>query len=101
MKLVFISGAYRNGDWQGIEYNIQHAKREAIKLWKAGYAVICPHLNTAHFDGLCEDDVWLEGDLEILKRCDIVYFLNNWQNSSGAKIEYDVALKMNKELMFE
>ncbi len=100
-KVVFISGAYRNGSHQGIEDNIQHARREAIKLWQQGYVVLCPHLNTAHFDGLCSDGVWLDGDIELMIRCDAVYFLNNWQQSVGAKQEYEIAKERGLELLFE
>ena len=56
LEVIFISGKYR-GD---VDYNIAHARKEAIALWQKGYAVICPHLNTAHFDGLCPDEVWLQ-----------------------------------------
>ena len=101
MKLVFISGAYRNGGYAGVETNIQHARKEAVKLWQMGYAVICPHLNTAHFDGLCPDDIWLKGDLEILKRCDVIYMLNNWHNSQGAKAELELAQQKGLEVIYE
>jgi hypothetical protein len=97
MKLVFISGAYR-GD---IDANIEHAKQASIRLWKEGYAVICPHMNTAHFDGICPDEVWLEGDLEILSRCDIVYVLNNWTGSEGSKAEIELARKLKIPVFYE
>ena len=101
MKIIYIAGAYRNQTEWGLVENIRHAESEAIKLWQEGWAVICPHKNTAHFGGLCPDDTWLEGDLEILKRCDAVYFLSNWQESEGAEAEYNLAVKLNKELLFE
>lgn len=95
MQVVFISGKYR-GD---VDTNIETAKQAAIKLWKAGYAVICPHLNTAHFDGLCPDEVWLDGDLEIMKRCDAVYFLDNWIDSEGAIKEMEIARQIGLTIM--
>ena len=97
MKLVFISGKYRSD----VDTNIENAKRASIELWKQGYAVICPHLNTAHFDGLCPDEVWLEGDLEILKRCDVIYMLKGWEKSTGAVAEYRLAYKLGKEIMLQ
>jgi hypothetical protein len=101
MKIVFISGKYRGKDYQEIEANIQLAKQAAIELWKQGYAVICPHLNTAHFDGFCPDEVWLEGDIEIMKRCDAVYFLNNWGQSQGSIKEHKIATDMGLELIYQ
>jgi hypothetical protein len=99
MRVVFISGKYRGKDYQEIEANIQKAKAAAIELWKQGYAVICPHLNTAHFDGICPDEVWLNGDIEIMKRCDAVYFLDNWKESQGAKHEFDVVIDCGLEII--
>ncbi len=99
MKVVFISGKYRGKDYQEIESNIQKAKTAAIELWKLGYAVICPHLNTAHFDGICPDEVWLAGDIEIMKRCDAVYFLDNWKDSQGAKDEFKIAIDCGLEIL--
>ena len=101
MKIIYIAGAYRNKTEWGLVENIRHAEREAIKLWQQGWVVICPHKNTAFFGGTCPDNVWLEGDIEILKRCDAVYMLSNWQSSIGAKRELEVALENNKEIIYE
>jgi len=101
MKVIYIAGAYRNGSEWGLVENIRHAEREAIKLWQNGYAVICPHKNTAHFGGLCPDGVWLDGDIEILKRCDVIYMLSNWQSSVGAKRELEVAIENGLEVRYE
>lgn len=99
--IVFISGKYRGNSWQEIDQNIQHARQAAIRLWQKGYIVICPHLNTAHFDGYCTDDVWLNGDLEILKRCDAIYLLSNWRDSEGAKTEKELAEKIGLKILYQ
>ena len=101
MKLAFLSGPYRADNTQGVSDNIEQAKEAAIKYWQLGYAVICPHLNTAHFDGLCPDDTWLEGDLEILSRCDVVVMIRGWQLSEGASYEHHKALEWGKEIIYE
>jgi hypothetical protein len=56
-----------------------------------GYAVICPHKNTAYFGGAASDEVWLRGDIVMLRRCDAVYCLPRWRDSSGARGEVDDA----------
>lgn len=94
--IVFVSGPYR-GDVSG---NIERAKQVAIRLWKLGYAVVCPHLNTAHFDGICPDETWLKGDLEIMSRCDAVYMMAGWDTSAGAKAERAAAIEHNKIIMY-
>lgn len=99
--VIFISGKYRGKTTKEVELNIFLATEASKKLWKLGYIVICPHLNTSHFDGICEDDVWLNGYLEILKRCDAIYMLNNWLQSEGAIKEYELAEKIGIKILFQ
>ena len=101
MKVIYIAGAYRNSTEWGLIENIRHAEREAIKLWQHGWAVLCPHKNTAHFGGTCPDKVWLEGDLEMLSRCDAIYMLTDWDLSEGALQEYEKAKELNLEIYYE
>lgn len=49
----------------------------------AGYAALCPHLNTACFDGACADESFLAGGLELLRRCDLVVLAPRWETSRG------------------
>jgi hypothetical protein len=101
MKIIYIAGKYRGkSEWE-VKQNIYHAEQAAMRLWQHGFAVICPHLNTAFFGGGCEDSVWLEGDLEILKRCDAIYMLNGWQKSIGATKEHDLAYDWGKDRYYE
>lgn len=96
MRLVYIAGPYRATTEYGVYRNIQEAERVALEVWKAGYAAICPHKNTAFFGGACPDSVWLEGDLEILRRCDAVLMLDGWIDSNGAVAEYREASRIGK-----
>lgn len=99
MKLAYIAGPYRSDTIRGTVENIRRAEAVAIKYWKKGYAVICPHMNTALFDGLLPDGVWLEGDIEILKRCDVIILMRGWSQSKGAQLEYDIAKKNDLEVI--
>jgi len=101
MKVAYIAGPYRSETIQGIAENIRKAERIAIKYWKGGYAVICPHKNTALFDGECPDNVWLEGDIEIMKRCDVVIMTPDWRQSEGARQEHEIAMSLEKEIIYE
>jgi len=95
MKIAYIAGPYRASTHYTIELNIRVAEGVAIELWQMGFAVICPHKNSAHFDGLCRDDIWLAGDLEIISRlnprADCLVLIPGWERSSGATGEYDFA----------
>jgi hypothetical protein len=87
MKLLFVSGPFRARDAWSREQNIRRAEELALILWRMGAAVICPHTNTRHFDGAEEDDLWLNGDLTMLERCDAVVMTPDWGGSVGARRE--------------
>ena len=101
MKLAYIAGPYRAETPSGIVKNIRNAEAVAIKYWQKGYAVICPHKNTALFDGLCPDETWLDGDIEILKRCDLVVMATGWRNSAGSIYEHETAILNGIEVIEE
>jgi len=101
MKLAFISGPYRGQSESAVVANIRHAEKYAIKYWLDGFAVICPHKNTALFGGLAPEQVWLDGDMEILKRCDLIVMIPGWESSEGAKAEHRAALHMGMDIIYE
>lgn len=91
MKLAYVAGPYRAASEWRVKQNIEAAERVAVMLWKLGFAVICPHKNTAFFGGILPDDVWLKGDLEIMRRCDLVVLVPGWETSAGARGEAEQA----------
>jgi len=101
MKIVYIAGKYRAKTIYQINKNIQLAEDVALKYWKKGYAVICPHKNTSFLDGSLPDDVWLNGDLEILRRCDVIVMMRDWQDSKGAVEELKLAKKLGLKVIYE
>lgn len=100
MKLIYVAGPYRSKDrgMRGVHENIERAAAIALELWVAGAAVICPHKNTAFFDGAAEDSVWLTGDLEMLRRCDAIVMVPGWEKSVGAVDERREALAHGLEV---
>ena len=93
MKVVYIAGPFRGPDAWTIECNIRRAETLALEVWRAGFAVICPHTNTRFFHEAAPDSVWLEGDIEILHRCDAVLVTPDWAMSQGAMAEVAIAQK--------
>jgi len=101
-KVVYISGHYRgDGKPNTIHDNIEKARSVALEFWAKGLAVICPHTNTGYMDGACNDSVWLEGDIEILRRCDIIVMMPDWQSSEGAVAEWQEAVKCKLEIIYQ
>lgn len=93
MQLVYIAGKYRGKTINEIYENIQLARQHAVRLWRLGYAVLCPHTNTSLMDGVVSDETFLEGTKEMLRRCDYIYMLPNWEQSHGAIEERILAIQ--------
>ncbi len=99
IKVVYIAGAFRAKTQWGIMQNVRKAEDASLKLWKMGYAVICPHTMTQHFQNECPDNVWLDGCLELLKRCDAIYLVEGWENSEGSVEELKIAQELGLVIM--
>lgn len=91
MKLVYVAGPYRAATEYGVLENIRRAEKVALQVWLAGAACICPHKNTAFFGGAADDRVWLDGDLEMIRRCDAIVLVEGWQKPTGTKAEIELA----------
>lgn len=106
-QIVYIAGPYRGTSrarvarWIQRKLNIYRARRVARKYWKLGYAVICPHSNTANFDGIIPDAGFLRGDIDIMLRCNIVVMMKRWKDSVGARIEHRVAKQNELIITYE
>jgi hypothetical protein len=106
-KIVFISGPYSGTSkiWciniVQRARNIYRARKAAKMFWRRGYAVICPHMNSAFFDKCAPYDIFINGYLDILERCDIIFILKGWAKSSGAIKEIANAKIYNLEFMYE
>jgi len=102
MRVAYVAGPYRSPlGPAGIKANIEAAWKVARQLWAEGYAVICPHANTALMDGSDIGDAkFLDGDLELLARCDVVFPIPGWKSSKGAKAEIQFAIRNEIDVDF-
>ena len=94
MPVIYIAGPYRASTAWRVLANVRAAQEVALRVWKAGAVALCPHSNTGLFDGECEDEVWLEGDQELLRRCDAVLMMDRWRESKGSVAEYKLAVEV-------
>lgn len=94
MRLVYIAGPYRASNNWLIERNVRRAEELALQVWEAGAVGVCPHTMTRYYQGTLPDEVWLAGDLEILRRCDAVLTAPHWHISHGATEEVNEARRL-------
>lgn len=93
--VAYVIGPYRDkrGAWY-VQKNIEKAASLATELWTLGYAVICPHTNTAHFDGVVSEQDFLDGLKDIMVRCDLVVARNDTSGSEGSMQEILLAKEL-------
>ena len=93
MKFAYIAGPYRAEHPYQVAANIRRARDVADELALMGYFSVVPHTMTAHMDGIQDNKFWLDGTLELLRRCaDIVVMLPGSAYSQGAREERTTAL---------
>ena len=102
MRLAYIIGPYRSKKGiNGIVNNIARAEKVALKYWKLGYCVVCPHKNTALMDGVDTDEMFLMGGKELVMRADVIVLMKGWGNSAGSIVELSLAKRLHKEIIYE
>ncbi len=87
MKVVYIAGPYRAASAWDREQNIRRAETLALEVWRCGAVAVCPHANTRYFQDAAPDEMWLDGYLALLKRCDAVLLTPDYTRSAGAMAE--------------
>lgn len=93
VKLLYIAGPYRAPSAWLVEQNIREAEAWAFKVAELGAMPICPHTNTrGYFESIGTAEFWLGGTMELMRRCDGVFLLPRWCESSGARTERVEAL---------
>jgi len=108
MKIVYIAGQLTTG-WDGKdrEYlvnNVRKAEQYQIALANSGIGSFCPHTHACfHHEkgGTAPDEYYYKLGMEFLKRvADAVLAVPGWENSKGAKIEVEWAIKNNLPIFY-
>lgn len=92
---------YISGKITGLPFNEVQDRFEGAEslLTELDFEVVNPLKN-----GLSFNDTWerhISRDIALLLPCDAIYMMDNWVDSLGASIEYDIALRMRKDIWFE
>ena len=104
MRVIYVCGPYRAETKHRRDINILKARAVTVELLKRGWSVLCPHLLYARFDDLypeIDDAVYLEADLELLRRCDAIFLMRLWCESAGAKREFEEARERGVPVYYE
>lgn len=92
IPVIYVAGPFRGPTAWDIERNVRAAEELAFEVFKLGAMPLIPHANTRFFHGQGPDAFWLDGTLELLRRCDGMILTDNWETSTGARGERADAL---------
>ena len=85
MTLVYIAGPYSSDYAFIVRSNIQKAEElgmDVAKLQLDAYPVI-PHCNTAHWEGIRDGQYFIDGTLELSRKCDAILVVPGYEGSKG------------------
>lgn len=66
-------------------------------LIRAGHSVMNPAILPSGF----EHEEYMKICVAMIEVCDAIYMLTDWEDSKGAKEEYEIAKSLSKEILFE
>ncbi len=98
--VIYVAGPFRAAHAWYIEKNVRRAEEVAYYIWASGHVAICPHTNTRYFDGSLPDRIFLDGTLEMMRRCDAVVVLPNYARSQGTRGEIAEAERLGKPVAY-
>jgi len=86
MILVYVAGKFSGKTRAAVERNIAAAVDVGVRIAEIGAMPLIPHANSSHprFERVQPYQFWIDGTLELLKRCDAICMVNGWAESSGA-----------------
>ena len=98
LPLIYIAGPFRGPTPLAVRRNVEAARDLGLRVAEAGGYPVIPHTMTSEFDKLLTDEFWLQGTMEMLRRCDGIVLSPTWESSSGARAEHDAAREMHMPL---
>ena len=93
---VYISGAITGTK----DYMERFSKAEEM-IRNSGYVPVNPAKVNAQMPDGTKYGTYMEMSHVMLKSCDVVYMLNGWERSNGARSEFALAIVHKKTIVFE
>lgn len=100
--LVYVAGPYSATTLEGVEENCRRARDVGVELAKCGPTVgpIIPHQLGRGIEVIGDYEYWCELTLELMRRCDVVYAMQGWEGSKGARGEVAEANKLGIPVIY-
>jgi len=99
-KLIYVAGPYTAEHPYEVYENIHVSWQMSLDIWGTGHVPISPHLCGCFMGGICSEQIFIEGTMEMMRRCDAIMVLPGWQHSSGTKGEIVEAVKLGTPIFY-
>ena len=100
MKVVYVAGPYRAFTAIEIKANIRQADQMGEDVARLGAMPLVPHKNTEHYEGVQNDQWFLDGTRELMSRCDALMICPNYESSVGTKGEITEAERLGLPVFY-
>lgn len=92
LQLVYVAGPFSAPTAWGIELNIRRAEALGREVAHLGAYPVMPHANMrGYWVDEAPYEFWIAGTLQLMRRCDAVIVVPNWQESRGTRDEITAA----------
>jgi len=99
-QLIYIACAFHAPTEFEKQLNVAAARRAGYQIAKAGFYPVMPTVNTSGFEEANTPEFWYNATMELMRRCDAVYVVDGWHDSSGVKGEMDEAKRLEIPIYF-
>ena len=100
LPLIYIAGPFRGPTPYDVRRNVERARDAGLWVARQGGYPVIPHTMTSDFDKQLTDEFWLDGTMELLRRCDAICMMENWAKSVGAQAERREAVRLELPVLY-
>lgn len=92
---------YISGKITGTTDYMERFERAEHELTTRGFEVVNPAKENARLPEGTPWKIYMAESLRLLLYCDAIYLMDGWNDSRGAKIEFDTAIKCGLQILAE
>jgi len=103
LELLYVAGRYRSASAAEVERNIRFAEQFGMLAAETGlWFPVIPHANTMHWERIWgfDDEFYLQGTMELMRRCDALLLIPGAETSDGAIAEVLEAQRLNMNIFY-
>jgi nucleoside 2-deoxyribosyltransferase len=98
IPVIYLAGALR-GTKEQKRINMERAQWWSEILWRSGFAVYSPHLNSGWLDTPETDVHVIPANIQLMKMCDIMCVMPFFESSKGTQEEIKVCIESKIPVM--